>query len=267
MPKLKLLYLGLGFLVFVLNIKVSISQCNVSNTLKPKDIQQCPILDFSNTLERKFLGCGFSKKIKVTNQKNYPLKNHILTTNIGLIVLDSLGRMKTFTIKQCQKDSLEISCIGFDKKRIGFDELKDLDIIVLKEKVELLEEVKVSSVETRTIRCGLRCVFSRSSIHKSDTLLKYKQPNNLEKFQFSIFPNPAKANQNLNLKINDTGNYWLQYINIKGQIIAQQNICVQFKNQLISVQAPTVYAAQMVVLQLINKQTSTKIVQSILLIP
>ena len=78
------------------------------------------------------------------NQKNEPLKNYLLTSNIGLLKLDSVGKTTFGGFSFYLMDSLVVTSIGFEKKVIKANELQRVSKIVLNEKVLDLKEVVVS---------------------------------------------------------------------------------------------------------------------------
>lgn len=244
------------------------SQINIGNIGKQKDsvmnieqvlqgklvcLMPCKPTPFKNCLENK---------IQFVNQKNEPLRNMVLSSNCGLISLDSLGNFDATTLKTGSRDSIEFSYVGYTKTKMSIVDFIKRKTIILKEKVDDLQEVLITSDYggKRCRGCGFRICW----IHPSPKLITKSEvkPN-----KFQIYPNPAKANQLLNLTIQDQGNYLLQFIATNGQIIFQKNVSVNSKNQSISLNAPAIQANQMIFVQLLNTQTKTKQSQTIFLIP
>jgi hypothetical protein len=238
-----------------------------------------PLAVPKDTLQSKKTRCGAMLKqrdiennpietsLYFVNQKNEPLKNYILSSNIGLLKLDSVGKTTFAGFSFYLMDSLVVTSIGFEKKVITANELQGVSKIVLNEKVLDLKEVVVSGYNGHGRGCPKGYCWLCSKSKKDSIVSKPKRNNSKDFSQINfIFPNPAKSNQNINLSFAEKGNFLVQFIGIDGKILQQQNIKTTTKNQNIVFQAPNINATQIVFVQLINLITKSKTTQSIMIV-
>lgn len=159
------------------------------------------------------------------------LKNrtNTITKENGEFIIET-NRLKNNT-------TIEISCLGYETTTIVLNKQSNpnLGVIVLKDKIQELQEVIVNS--------GNNTYLGRISTYyaptKNDTLTKIKKIfNTLFSTQIvTIYPNPVRSSQVINIKSKKAGEFIIQILDNQSKILKMQRSTLE-KNQAIQMQLP-----------------------------
>jgi hypothetical protein len=148
---------------------------------------------------------------------------------------DSNGKF-SITSEIKMSNSITVSAIGYESKRIPIVELtsnKNFSFIELERTQQTLGEVTVIAypgTDCSMIAGGLFSVRKTTIFDKiKDTLVTA-----LTKNPIRIFPNPVQKGGIVNIQfgVKMPGNYDVQIVNGAGQVVRQETVSIQMKNQV-----------------------------------
>lgn len=164
---------------------------------------------------------------------------------------------------------VEISSLGFENKTVILNKKSNANLgaIVLKAKTQELEDVVVfagnNTIKGR-VTMGATTTYRR--VTSGDTLSTIKKSiKKLFGFEmFSVYPNPAKAAEILNIKAKEGGDYLVQLLDGQLKLLKTQTSKID-KNQIIPFQLPTMVSGVFYV-RLINEKSKKTWVEKIVII-
>lgn len=221
-----------------------------------------PVVSLTNSktvetrTEKVSAAINTSVNIFIVDELNRPVSNASIIckqSRVGFMA-DSLGSCKINRSRYRSGDTLVISAVGYETTEFPLNRLSSDTTITLKTSLKQMQEVVLSSYQSRILRCrvGGLSIVSVKKITFIDTL-----KNLLLKHDLTIYPNPVAAGNNVTLDISTdkTGEYQMQMVNVSGQLMLSKEFNVIFKRYTETINIPPSIPAGTYFIRLTNMRT------------
>ncbi len=121
-------------------------------------------------------------------------------------------------------------------------------------------EVLNGDLDTRSVVMGL--IIEYDKVKKTDTistLITKAAKNEL----FTIYPNPAVKGKKASIKVNEAGEFTMQFMDLDSKMIVYKNISVTSKGQMVFLDIPTGIASGSYYLRLVQAGTNKQFVDKL----
>lgn len=189
----------------------------------------------------------------------------------GQFIADSLGYFKVDQVAGPAKKAvtLLVTAAGYEDARVVMPEQKlpDTIEIVLKEKPPLpqVELISYAFIQGKVAVMGAVQQVRADELNMKPAILFTE--NTAAATLLHVFPNPARTGQSLHISLENPaeGYYVLQFFQLSGQLVNQQEIWIDGDARVFTIQAP-ITAAGNYLIYLINRQTGKKRTAQIVLL-
>lgn len=209
---------------------------------------------------------------RVTNEEGEPVPYATVYAGVaGQFIADSLGYFILDQVADPAKKvvTLLITAAGYDETRVAIPEQKVPDTIeiVLKEKPPLpqVELISYPFIKGKVTVMGPVQQVSADALNMKPVLLFTE--NTAAASMLHVFPNPARAGQALHISLDKPaeGYYELQFFQLSGQLVNQQELWIDGDARVFTIQAPMTAAGNYLI-YLIHRQTGKKRTAQIVLL-